>query len=69
MARRGWVGEMSGLFEHPAWGNPLVLYVQASNIPACPESFFRSLLNREKYAHRDISSNVRQFRNVRQPYT
>ena len=28
-ARRGWVGKKSELFEHSAWGSPLVLYIQA----------------------------------------
>ena len=28
LARQGWAGEMSGLFEHPAWGAPVVLNVQ-----------------------------------------
>ena len=39
LARRGWVGEKSGLFEHPAWWTPVIPDVQISEIPACPQSF------------------------------
>ena len=39
LARRGWVGEKSGLFEHPAWCTPVIPDVQISEIPACPRVF------------------------------
>ena len=29
LARQGWAGEKSGLFEHPACGSPVVLDVQS----------------------------------------
>ena len=40
LARRGWAGEKSGLFEHPAQGAPVIPDVQISEIPACSQSFF-----------------------------
>jgi hypothetical protein len=34
-ARQGWAGEMSGLFEHPAYWTPVISNVQISEIPVC----------------------------------
>jgi hypothetical protein len=39
LARRGWAGEKSGLFEHPARGSPVVLDVRAIEFPPCHNSF------------------------------
>ena len=37
-ARRGWAGEKSGLFEHPAWCTPVIQDVWTSEISVCPSS-------------------------------
>ena len=39
LARRGWAGEKSGLFEHPAWCTPGIPDVQTSEVQPCPQSF------------------------------
>jgi len=38
-ARRDWAGEISDLFEHPAWNFPVVLGMRISETPACLQSF------------------------------
>jgi hypothetical protein len=38
-ARQGWVGEKSGLFEHPAGGSPVILDMRTSEDLASPRSF------------------------------
>jgi hypothetical protein len=43
LARRGWVGEKAGLFEHPAWPVPVVHGVQTRDL-GLPTELFRSLL-------------------------
>jgi Zn-dependent M28 family amino/carboxypeptidase len=40
MARRGWAGEMSGLFEHPACRILIALGAGAIDYQACHNSFF-----------------------------
>jgi hypothetical protein len=39
LGRRGWAGEKSGLFEHPAWCTPVILDVQTSEIRHPPQRF------------------------------
>src|SRR5438874_12443321 len=39
LARQGWVGEKSGLFEHPAWCSHVVPDMRISEIPACLQCF------------------------------
>ena len=39
LARHGWAGEKSGLFEHPTWWTPVIPDVQTSEIPACHKVF------------------------------
>jgi hypothetical protein len=39
LARRGWAGEKSGLFEHPARCSPVVLDVRAIEFSPCHNSF------------------------------
>ena len=39
LARQGWAGEKSGLFEHPARGSPVVLDVQTIEFQQCHNSF------------------------------
>ena len=43
-ARRGWVGEKSGLFEHPAGVFSSCLKQVSHRCSAVPKWFFRSLL-------------------------
>jgi hypothetical protein len=38
-ARRGWAGETSNLFEHPAENSPVILDMRISEVPACLLSF------------------------------
>ena len=39
LARRGWAGEKSGLFEHPAWCTPGIPDVQTREVPVYPQNF------------------------------
>ena len=41
LARRGWVGEKSGLFEHSVRCSSDVLYVWAIECPPCPIVFLQ----------------------------
>jgi hypothetical protein len=38
LARRGRVGEKSGIFEHPAGRIPVMQNVQIDHVPACPQN-------------------------------
>ena len=39
LARQGWAGEKSGLFEHPAWCSPIVPDVRTIEVLACQHDF------------------------------
>jgi hypothetical protein len=47
-ARRGWAGEKSGLFEHPARCFPIVLDVRTSEVLAFPHRFRSRLTGSER---------------------
>jgi hypothetical protein len=36
--RRGWAGEISDLYEHPAWYFPVILDMRIREAPACLQS-------------------------------
>ena len=53
MARQGWAGEKSGLFEHPEWCATVVPDVQADETPVRTQSFFGVA----SWPHEDVYQN------------
>jgi hypothetical protein len=43
LARRGWAGEKSGLFEHPAGGGAVARHMRTIKVLACQNCFFAIL--------------------------